>query len=97
LEGGDVGLKFQLKMLEFMDSVNQELKRGKDKGVRQEKMIEFLMMQGVRPSSLTKKLAKVNMPITFSGLGKAKKIKDFYWKWKTTTMSKGPKRTIRSP
>jgi len=30
LEGGDVGLKFQLKMLEFMNSVNQELKRGKE-------------------------------------------------------------------
>ena len=49
LEGGDVGLKFQLKMLEFMDSVNQELKRGKDERARQDKMIELFMMQGARP------------------------------------------------
>ena len=77
LEGGDVGLKFQLKMLEFMDSVNQELKRGKEERARQDKMIELLMMQGARPSSSTKKLAKVNMPSTFSGLGKARKVKEF--------------------
>ena len=77
LEGGDVGLKFQLKMLEFMDSVNQELKRGKDKNAHQDKMIELLMTQGARPSSSTKKLAKVNMPNTFSELGKAKKVKEF--------------------
>jgi hypothetical protein len=77
LEGGDVGLKFQLKMLEFMDSVNQELKRVKDERARQDKMIELLMMQGARPSSSTKKLAKVNMPSTFSGLGNAKKVKEF--------------------
>src|ERR1700738_1744885 len=77
LEGGDVGLKFQLKMLEFMDSVNQELKRGKEERARQDKMIELLMMQGTRPSSSTKKLAKVNMPSTFSGLGKARKVKEF--------------------
>jgi hypothetical protein len=78
LEGGDVGLKFQLKMLEFMDSVNQELKRGKDERARQDKMIELLMTQGARPSSSTKKLAKVNMPSTFSGLGKARKVKEFF-------------------
>jgi hypothetical protein len=77
LEGGDVGLKFQLKMVEFMASVNQELKRGKDKRVRQNKMIKLLMMQGARPSSSTKKLAKVNMPSTFSGFGKARKVKEF--------------------
>jgi hypothetical protein len=77
LEGGDVGLKFQLKMLEFMDSVNQELKRGKDERAHQDKMIELLMTQGTRPSSSTKKLAKVNMPSTFSGLGKARKVKEF--------------------
>ena len=34
-------------------------------------------MQGPRPSSSTKKLAKVNMPSTFSGLGKARKVKEF--------------------
>jgi hypothetical protein len=77
LEGGDVGLKFQLKMLEFMDSMNQELKRDKDERACQNKMIELLMMQGARPSSSTKKLAKVNMPSTFSGLGKARKVKEF--------------------
>ena len=32
------------------------------------------MIQGVRPSSFTKKLAKVNMPNCFSGLGKASKV-----------------------
>ena len=31
LEGGDVGLKFQLKVLDFMDSVNQKPKCGKKK------------------------------------------------------------------
>ena len=30
LETGDVGLSFQLKMLEFMDSMRQEIKRGKE-------------------------------------------------------------------
>jgi hypothetical protein len=84
LEGGDVGLKFQLKMLEFMNSVNQELKRGKDERARQDKMIELVMMQGARPSSLTKKLAKVNMPSTFSGLGKARKVKDHALQWWTS-------------
>jgi hypothetical protein len=41
-------------------------------------MIEFLMMQGARPSFSTKKLAKVNMPRTFSGLGKARKVKECF-------------------
>ena len=31
LEGSDVGLKFQLKMLEFMTFINQELKHSKKK------------------------------------------------------------------
>ena len=31
LESSDVGLNFQLKMLEFMDSMNQEIKLGKEK------------------------------------------------------------------
>jgi hypothetical protein len=44
LEGGDVGLKFQLKMIEFMDSMNQVLKRGKNERAHQDKMIELLMM-----------------------------------------------------
>jgi hypothetical protein len=30
LESGDVGLTFQLKMLEFMDSMNEELQVGKE-------------------------------------------------------------------
>ena len=96
LEGGDVGLKCQLKMLEFMDFVNEELKRGKEERARQDKMIELLMMQGSRPSSSTKKLAKVYMPSTFLGLDNARNVKDFCWKWTTTMMSKGPRRTIRS-
>ena len=33
LESGDVGLKFQLQMLEFMDSMNQERKCGKEERV----------------------------------------------------------------
>ena len=77
LETGDVGLSFQLKMLEFMDSMRQEIKRGKEERARQDKMIELLMMQGARPSSSTKKLAKVNMPSTFSELGRARKVKEF--------------------
>jgi hypothetical protein len=40
-------------------------------------MIELLMMQRARLSSSTKKLAKVNMPSTFSWFGKARKVKDF--------------------
>ena len=75
LKGGDVGLKFQLKMLEFMDSMNKELKRSKEKRARQDKVIELLMMQGARPSSSTKKLAEVNMASIFLRLGKAKKVK----------------------
>jgi hypothetical protein len=65
LEGGDVGLKFKLKMLEFMDSVNQEFKCDKVKRVQKNKMIELPMMQSVRPSLLTKKLSKVNIFNTF--------------------------------
>ena len=64
-------------MLEFMDSMRQEIKCGKEERARQDKMIELLMMQGARPSSATKKLAKANMPSTFSGLGKARKVKEF--------------------
>ena len=70
-------MSFQLRMLEFMDNVNRELKRGKKERARQDKLIEHLMMQGSKPSSSTKKLAKVNMPSTFSGLGKARKVKEF--------------------
>lgn len=77
VERHDPQSAFQVKMLEFMDSVNQELKRGKEERDRQERLIEHLMMQGPRPSSSTKKLAKVNMPSTFSGLGKARKVKEF--------------------
>ena len=72
LQCGIVGLKFQFKMREFMDSVIQEFKRGKQKMARQDKIIELLMMQGARPSSSTKKLAKVNMPNIFSRLGKTR-------------------------
>ena len=34
LETGDVGLSFQLKMLEFMDSMRQEIKCGKEERAR---------------------------------------------------------------
>ena len=33
LESGDIGLNFQLKILEFIDFVNQEIKRGKEERV----------------------------------------------------------------
>jgi hypothetical protein len=46
-------------------------------------MIELLMMQGGRPSSSTKKLAKLNMPKMFSGLGKARRVKEFLLEWTT--------------
>ena len=62
LECDDVGLKFQLKMLEFKDFMNQYLKCGKKKRAQQDKMIELLMMQGVRHFSLTKELAKISIP-----------------------------------
>ena len=42
---------------------------------RLDKMIKLLIMQGVRPSLSTKKLAEVNMPNTFFGLGKVRKVK----------------------
>jgi hypothetical protein len=71
-----VGLNFQLNMLEFMDSMNQELKCDKNKKARQDKMIELVMMQGARPSSTTKKLAMVDMPMTFFGFGKSKKVEE---------------------
>ena len=74
LEIGDVRLNFHLKMLEFMNFVNQEIKCGKEKRARQEKVIELLIMQGTRSSSLTKKLAKANMPSTFFGFDKVKKV-----------------------
>lgn len=54
--------------------MNQELKGGKGKKDQQDKMVKFLMMQGVRLTSSRKKLAKVNIPSTFSGLGKARKM-----------------------
>ena len=72
LESGDVGLKFQLKILEFMDSSVASMR-----GANKTKMVELLMMQGARPSSLRKKLAKANMASIFAGLGKAKKANKF--------------------
>jgi hypothetical protein len=39
LESGDVGLTFQLKMLEFMDSMNQELQVGKEVRVHKSKWL----------------------------------------------------------
>ena len=43
LETRDVRLSFQLKMLEFMDSMMQEIKRGKEERAHQDKMIELLI------------------------------------------------------
>ena len=42
-------------------------------------IIKLLMVQGARPSS-TKKIAKINMPSTFSGLGKTRKVNEFLLK-----------------
>ena len=76
-EGGDIGLNYQLKMLEFMDSVNQKLKDEKKERASKGKKIELLMMQGTRPSSSTKKLTKVNIPSFFPGVDNGKKVKAF--------------------
>lgn len=78
LEGGDVILKFQLKMHEFMDFVNQRLKCGKKTRARQDKMIELFMMQGIGFAFSTKILAKVNMLSTSSGPNKVER--NFSWK-----------------
>ena len=43
-------------------------------------MIEFLIVQGARPSFSTKKLAKFNMTSTILKLGKARKVKVFLLK-----------------
>jgi hypothetical protein len=52
LESGDVGWTFQLKMLEFVDSMNQELLIGKEVRADKTKWLSpALIMQGVRPSS----------------------------------------------
>jgi hypothetical protein len=55
--------------------MNQEFKHGKDERAWQDKMIEFLMMNCARCCFLRKKLAKVNMPSTFLGLGKERRVK----------------------
>jgi hypothetical protein len=78
LESCDVGMTFQLKMLEFVDSMNQELLVGKEVRADETKWLSpALIMQGVRPSSWTKKLANVNMPSMLVELGKASKVKEF--------------------
>ena len=51
LEMEDVGLSFQLKILEFMDSMRQEIKHGKEERARQDKMIELVMMSLLRNAS----------------------------------------------
>lgn len=55
LENYDVELKFQLKILEFMDFMNQELKCGKEEKANKMKIIVLLIMQGLRFFSSTKK------------------------------------------
>jgi hypothetical protein len=55
------------------------------------------MIQGVRPSSPTKKLAMVNMPNTLLAFGKAKTLNRILcWEWTTTMIFKGLRGTIRS-
>ena len=88
---GDVGLKFEFKMLEFVDFVNLEFKHDKDKRAQQDKMIELFMMQNAISSSPTNRLAKVNMPSSFMGLGKAKKIKNILLKIDNYYYIKRPK------
>ena len=88
LESGDVGLKFQLKMLEVMDSSVASMR-----GANKTKLVELLMMQGSRPSSSRKKLAKANMPSIFMGLGKERKVNEFV----LGTDFQRPRWTIRSP
>ena len=78
VEDGDVGLNFQLKMLEFMDFVNQKLKGGKKKRAQQDKRIKLFIIQDARLSSSIKQLAKVIMPNIFFGLDKARKMKEFF-------------------
>jgi hypothetical protein len=51
LENCDVGLKFQLKMLKFMESMNQEHKWGKSMRARQDKIFKPHIIQGARFSS----------------------------------------------
>ena len=83
-------------MLEFIDSMNQELKRGKEKRARQYKILEFFMMQGGRLLSSRKKLAKVHMLSILLGLGKARK-KKCVLEMDNSMLAKGPRWTRRSP
>lgn len=53
------------------------IKCGKDDMAQQGKMIKVLMMQGVRSSSSIKKLAKVDMPTTFSKLAMVRTVEKF--------------------
>jgi hypothetical protein len=71
-------LNLHIKLLDFMDSANQELKQGKQKKACQDKLIEHSMMQRSKSSSSMKDLAKVNKISTFFGLGKARKVKEFH-------------------
>ncbi len=73
-------MNFEMKILEFIDSMNDELKQIKKKWAKQNKLIKWLMRQEVEPSSSTKKLAKVYFPNTFFGFRKAKKVKEFLLK-----------------
>ena len=93
LESINAGLKLQLKMLEYTEFINQELKRRKSKKARQDKIMEIFMMQGARLSSLTKKLAKVNMSRTLSGLGKTRIRKKMCDENNNSVMFKGAKWT----
>jgi hypothetical protein len=45
LESSDIELKFQLRVFEFMDSINQQLNYVKEMKPQQDKLVKILMMQ----------------------------------------------------
>ena len=59
-------------MLIFMISMNQELKGGKENRAQHDKMVDFLMMKGVRPSS-SKKVSQRKHAKNFSRNWQGKK------------------------
>lgn len=65
-----MGLILQLKMFGLMNCMNKQFKYGKEKKAGQDKMVELLMIQGLRFFSSGKKLVKVNLPSIFWGLAR---------------------------
>ena len=60
-------------MIEFTDSMSQELKHSTEMWARQDIMIRSLAIEGARHSSLVKNLAKIDMSSIFLEFGKARK------------------------